>query len=439
MRGLKSTLFLGLVLAGLAAYLYFVDRERPLGETEPKEKAFAAVPSDDIEEIEIKSVDGQTTKLRKADGKWSLVEPITAEPDAGEISSITSSLADVSIERVVEENPPDRKRFGLEPPRIEVAFRAKGQKDVHRLLIGDKTPTGGELYAAAADRKRVFLLNSGLDETFNKNTFALQDKRILKFERDKVEALDLTNGAATVMQFSKNGTEWKIAKPIAGRADFGAVEGIIERLGSAQMQSIVSPDDQDLKKYGLDKPTATIVVGTGSSRASLALGKTENAVVFAKDASRPVIFTVAPTIRTDVFKDLTALRRKDLFDARAFTANRIELKRGGETLTFEKTKGKDEKETWRNAAGTDVDDAKIQDLLGKVTGLRADSFEVAAHPSLKMPALTATVRYDEDKTETVAFGRAGSDVFASRADEPGSAKLTATSFDEAIKALDALK
>ena len=84
---------------------------------------------------------------------------------------------------------------------------------------------------------------------------------------------------------------------MAGRADFGGVEGILERLASARMQGIIAPEDADFKNYGLDKPTATIAVGTGSSRATLTLGKTENAVIFAKDASRPTIFTVAPTSR----------------------------------------------------------------------------------------------------------------------------------------------
>ena len=48
------------------------------------------------------------------------------------------------------------------------------------------------------------------------------------------------------------------------------------------------------------------------------------------------------------------------------------------------------------------------------------------------------LRFD-GKTETVTFGRAGADTYASRADEPGSAKLEINSFDEAIKALDGLK
>jgi hypothetical protein len=126
-----------------------------------------------------------------------------------------------------------------------------------------------------------------------------------------------------------------------------------------------------------------------------------------------------------------------MFDARSFTANRVELRRGAETFTFEKTKEAD-KEVWKNASGQVVDNAKVEDLVTKLSNLRAQSFE-AAHPSLKAPVLTATVRYDESKNETVTFGRAGADVYGSRSDEPAAAKLEASVFDEAMKALDAMK
>ena len=97
------------------------------------------------------------------------------------------------------------------------------------------------------------------------------------------------------------------------------------------------------------------------------------------------------------------------------------------------------KEAWRNAASQNVDTTKVEDLLSKLANLRAQSFEAGTHASLKMPALTATVQFDDKKTETVTFGRSGTDVFASRADEPGTALIEAMVFDEAIKAVDALK
>ena len=439
MRGLRSTLFLLAVLIGLAAYIFFVDSKRPVGEDAAKETVFTGLNAEELEEITIKAEDGEQSTLRKADGSWKLFEPVSADADEGEVSAITSALPDLQIQRVVEENASDLKRYGLDPARVEVTFRTKGGKEPQRLLIGDRTATGSELYAKRPETNRVVLLNSFLDGTFNKNTFALRDKTVLDFERDKVTSLELRNDKTTV-QLTKKGTEWRLTQPVAARADFGTVEGIIERLGSLRMQSIVSSDEApNLKQYGLDPPKATVTVGSGSARAALILGSTENALVHARDVSRPLVFTVAPTVTEDVFKPLDELRRKDLFDARAFTATRVEVRRDGAVQTFEKTKGKDEQDVWKDASGADVDATKIDDLLGRLTGLRAESFDAARPAALQKPALTVNIRYDEGAMETVTFARGGGDVFASRDDEPGAARLAASSFDEAIAALDAMK
>jgi hypothetical protein len=204
------------------------------------------------------------------------------------------------------------------------------------------------------------------------------------------------------------------------------------------MQGIVDAEGKDLAKYGLTKPTGTIAVKTGSSSAMLTLGSTDNALLFAKDSSRPMVFTIAPVLKDDVIRTVNDFRRKDLFDGRAFTATRAELKRGAETIVLEKSKGKDNMDVWKSS-GKDVDAAKVDDLLTKVTGLRAASFEDKPHPSLKTPALVVTVAFGENKQETVTFGRSDTDIFASRSDEPGTAKVEGAGLDDVMKAIDALK
>jgi hypothetical protein len=44
------------------------------------------------------------------------------------------------------------KEYGLDVPRIQVDFKAPGDKDSRRLLIGDKSPTGADLFATATAR-----------------------------------------------------------------------------------------------------------------------------------------------------------------------------------------------------------------------------------------------------------------------------------------------
>lgn len=437
MKGLRSTLVLIVVLASLVGYIYYLNNREATPE-DAKEKAFASVNAEDIEEIQITSATGQTSRVQKVDGTWKIVAPESTDADQSELSSITSSLATLELQRVVDEKGADVKPYGLEPPRLEVEFRAKGDKEPRRIQFGERTPTGGDLYARLPGQPRVFLVSSFLDSTFNKDTFALRDKTVIKIDRDKVDRLEIVADKRAIT-LAKDGMEWRIVAPMMARADFAAVEGSLERLSSAQMQAIVSNDAVDLKKYQLDPPVATVTAAAGSSRATLLFGATENAVIYARDSARPMVFTVAPTLYTDIVRDIGEFRRKDLFDSRSFTATQVEFMRGTETVVLNKTKNSDGSESWKNGNGKAIHAMKVEELLSKVSSLRAESFESNANAALRTPTLVVTVQFDDKKMETVTFARAGSDVVASRSDETGTAKVLTASFDEVFKGIDEMK
>ncbi len=448
MRGVRSTLILLVVLAGLLGYIYFVESKKPetVAGEEAKPKVFA-VTADKIAELSVKPATGDATVLRKADGKWQIVQPVDSAADDAEVSGITSNLASLEVQRVVDEAPGDLKQYGLAQPRVDIGFKAAGDKGEHHLLVGDKTPTGGEMYAKLQNEKKVFLISGYLDTSLNKSTFDLRDKSVMKFDRTGVDSVVL--GAAdksTEVQIAKTGDEWNLAKPVAARADYGAVEGLIGRLQTAQMKSLVTPDAKDLKEYGLDKPEASATVAAGSARATLELGKkAADGTVYARDAARPMVFTVEASLLDELKKPGDEYRRKDVFESRPYNTQRVEITRGSDSLVFEKVKGqgKDATEKWRQVAPTarDVDATKMDGFLTKLTNLRVQSWAAAGTKTgTDQPALTATIRFDDGKKqERVAFGKAASDVYASRTGEPGAAKLDATEFDDAVKALDGLK
>ena len=435
MRGLTSTIVLLVVLVGLVGYIYY-DSRNEAPDPNAKPKAFE-LTADNIEELEFKTPDGQTSRLQRVGENWQLVEPVKTEADNGVVGTVTSNLGTLEVQRVVEESPADLAQYGLNPPRIDVAFRLREQKDFQRLLVGDKTATGGDLYAKRAEEKRVILISSFLDSIFTKTPFDLRNKTILRFERDKADGVEISGPSS--MQFARNGTDWHIVKPTPARADYAAAEGLLTRLSSTNMLKVISETGDNLRMYGLDRPSMTASVLTGSSRATLLLGqKAADGGFYAKDAARPVVFTVEEALATDLGKSVAEFRRKDIFDARSFSTNRLEIRRGGDMMTFEK-RDADGKTLWRNAAGQDVDMAKVEDTLTKLSNLRADSFQPTTPPSLASPVAVVTVRFDESKTESVTFGRSGNEVFAARNDEAGAAKVDAALFDEAMKAVDGLK
>src|SRR5688572_22458844 len=157
MRGLRSLLVLVVIAAALGWYTYR-DSQRPVGDDGPKKDKVFTVEADKIEEIAIKSESGDHTRLQKSGSDWKMVSPATAQPDATEVSGLTTNLSTLEQQRVVDENPADLKEYGLAQPRIEVAFKSGGQP--HTLLIGAKTPPGTDLYAKRGDRKSTRLNSS---------------------------------------------------------------------------------------------------------------------------------------------------------------------------------------------------------------------------------------------------------------------------------------
>src|SRR5713101_7030649 len=432
MRGLWSTAGLVVVLAGLGAYIYFVTWKTPETDAGPKkEKVFAALQADKIDELKVSTAAGDVTTLKKEGGAWQLTQPVAAKADESEVSGITTALTSIEVVRVVDESPANLNDYGLSNPRIEIDFKASGDKDYRKLLVGEKTPTGGDLFAKRNDEKKIFLIPAFQETTLNRRTFDLREKVLLKFDREKVDSFDVSAGGKT-LAVAKEGGEWKITKPVQTRADFGTVEGLVGRLQTVQMKSIVTDEAKpaDLRQYGLDKPDATVNLNVGSARATLLLGgKAPDNTVYARDASKPAVVTVEGALLDELKKGADDYRRKDLFEFRAFNANRVEVLRNGQTVVFEKVKGQ----------GDNAKD-KIDSLLSKLSNTRASSFvDSSAKTGLDKPAMTITVKFEEGKKEEkVTFGQVGNDVFASRPGEPGAAKTDATDFNDAIKSLDEL-
>jgi hypothetical protein len=235
MRGLRSFLLLlvvGVPLVGFAIY----ESKRDAPETDKKDKVFS-VEADKIEELTVKAESGEQTTLRKSGADWQIVQPIAAKSDSAEIAGITSGLAGLEQQRLIDENPSDVAEYGLAPPRMEIAFKAGGRE--HRLLVGRKTPPGTDLYAKLGDEKKVFLIPSYLEGTFNKKTFDFRDKTVLTLDRDKIDRLGVVTPTRT-LQFAKSGSEWTMTAPLAARADFTSVDGLVSRLNTLQMKSIVA-------------------------------------------------------------------------------------------------------------------------------------------------------------------------------------------------------
>ena len=447
MRGLTSTLLLVVVLAGLGAYIYFVDSKRPAagvdGSSETKEKVFT-VEADKINELRV-TYQGESSVLKKEADGWKMIEPAQVEADPPEAIGLATALTNVDIVRVVDENAANLEQFGLATPQITVAFKADGGA-AGTLKLGNKNATQGEIYALKNDEKRVFLVSSFQETSFNRKPFDLRDKKILKFDRDKADSLVLAKGANTI-ELSRSASEWKVIRPVPSRSDYTAVEGFITRLSSANMSKLVEQNPKDLAQYGLDKPSMTVTIGAGSAKTVLEVGKAKDGETYARDAARPMVFMVDTTLQGDLDKNFDEYRKKELFDFRPFYLAKLravlDAPGGPKTYEFEKQSPAtpNDQETWKvtrvGGSSHTADQAAMDDLLNKLVAIRAESFvDAKTKTGLDKPALIVSTSYDEGKFERVRFGQVGENAYGLRDGEGGAAKIDTNSMRAAMQAFD---
>jgi hypothetical protein len=446
MRGFRSTLILLAVLAGLLGYIYYGLRPGAQPPPEQKTKIFT-LDVDKVTELQVKASSGETSSLKKVEGSWQLTAPIMAKADNAEASSVVTNLATVEIQRVVDESPADLAQYGLAPARVEVGFRKTGDPEFTRLLIGDKTATGADMYVKRPGEKTVFLISSFLETAFDRTSFDLRDKTMLVFSRDKADRVAVTTKDES-LRLARQGDTWRMTSPLGARADIAAVDNLIGRLQSGQMKALVTSavTPEDAVTYGLDKPTATAAVGAGADTtlAAITIGKVapDGNTYYARDASRPLVFTLEKSLVEDVLKKAADYRPKDVFEFIPSNASRLELVNKGATLAIEKRTAKDGTEQWaRVTTAGGLDGAKVTRLLTALTDLQVTSYvDGPVKADSGAPALAAFVRFDNgQREERLAFVRTKTGVFATRQGEPGATTVEAAKFDEALAALDALK
>ena len=447
MRGFTSTLVLIVVLAGLGSYIYFVDSKRPapavgIDGGPAKDKVYA-LEVDQINEVKL-TYNGETSLLRKSDSGWAMVEPVKTEADPAEAVSLAQALVNLELVRVLDENPGDLAPFGLTEPPIVVEFKGTGVSG--SLKLGRKNPTQGELYAQKNGEKAVFLVSSFQETNFNRTPFDLRDKKILKFDREKADTLTLSRAGQT-MTLARAGSDWKVTGPVPSRSDYSAIEGLLTRLSTSNMSKLVDSEGKDLATYGFDKPAMSITIGAGSAKTVLEVGKTENDQTYARDVSRPLVFTIDTTLQDDVKKGFDEYRKKELFELRPFYVDRIRavLDTAGGPKTYELEKVKGEKptdpESWKvtrvGGASHTADAQAMDDLLGKLVALKAESFvDAKTKTGLDQPALVVSASFDEGKFERVRFGRVDEEAYGAREGESVVAKVDRASMAAAMQAFD---
>jgi|SRR5579872_1171023 len=431
-RSLALASFVLLVLLGT---LYWSDHRKPAEDVKASTDASPAILKVNeaaITQLEIKRKDAEPLLLTKNNsGLWQITQPKPLNADQSSVSGVLSTLSNLDSDRLVESKTSDLQQYGLAQPAVEVDLTGKDNK-TQKLLIGDATPAGSDVYAMLAGDPRVFTMAKYHETSIDKNENDLRDKRLITVSADKVSRVDLIRKNQDI-EFGRNKDEWQILKPKPLRANSVQVGELVSTLADARMDLNGADSSSKAATEGFTHatPVATVKVTDPSGVQEIEIRKNKD-TYYAKSSVVEGDYKVDSALGQAVDKGLDDFRNKSVFDFGYNEPDKIEIHNGAKAYFL--TKGGND---WWGPAGKKMEAGSVEDLIAKLRDLSASKF---VESGFSNPALDITVTSNDGKrVEKVAIAKSGGGYIARRENDPTLYQFDSNSVDGLEKAADEVK
>lgn len=429
---IRGLLIATVILAALGGVLYWSDHRKPGVEAaKPSDAApvILKLEENSITRLALKKKDSPAVLLEKDGPDWKITEPKPLAADQSTASSVVSRVASLSAERLVDEKGADLRRYGLDPPSLELDVTEKDNK-AQRLLLGDDTPAGSATYAALVGDPRIFTIAGYNKGTLDKSLNDLRDKRLLPVDAARIGSVEIA-GKNLNIEFGQTKDGWQILKPSPMRTDVNAVGALVAKLTAVRMDlggSGTAKESESAFAHGA--PIATVKLTSQSSTQQLQLRQNKDSY-YAKSSMVDGVYKVASDLGDAVSQKIDNFRNKALFDFGYADPNKLEVHSGAKVYSLVRS-GQD---WWDD--GKKMDESGVASMISGLRNLSADKF---VDSGFTTPEVEATVTSEDGKrVETVLISKAGSVYIAKREKEPALYQLSGASIDDLQKSLAGIK
>ncbi len=258
----KTTVILLVIAAGVFAYLYFVERNRPGTEE-------AARQSQNVLNFSREKMDGvviqngdDKIEIRRHDDKWRLETPIKDQADASLVNNLLLDLENWQKDAAIsaKEMEADKNKladYGLASPKLRL--KLLGPDAPPEIFFGKDAALEGKMYVRFGNSKETFLANQSVKKAIQKKPEDFRDRKLTDLIMAQVVRVVLKTPAGE-MELQKKGDHWDIAKPLHTRADDQKVSDLIAQVTTARIQQFVADDRGDLHPYGLAEPRGSLTL-----------------------------------------------------------------------------------------------------------------------------------------------------------------------------------
>ncbi|PIQ97730.1 MAG: hypothetical protein COV67_02485 [Nitrospinae bacterium CG11_big_fil_rev_8_21_14_0_20_56_8] len=372
----KGTLWLILILAGLAAYYYAVDLPREEKEKKEKERSETVLPFQpgEVESFVLNRKDLTLALHRKGENAWELTKPLEAPGDLVAVDLFLDRLQSLKTSRLVEESAKDLAPFGLQAPSLTVSLKTKSGKEL-KLLVGDEHPMGSGIYMKTEADAKVLLVPASRNE-IEKSVFAFRDKTLLKFEPDHITRIDIERQPKP-LTLIKSGDQWRFPGEEFLKADPAEVRNFLDQVRREKIREFVDETPASLAPFNLNQPTLTLTLTAkeGEPPIKLLIGnRKEEQGYFAKTDDDPRVLLVPSSLVEHLSQKQVDFIDRVLADFNTAEATRLDFQSGDEVIRLVRESGEDKKWRLEFPIQSDTDTGTVNTLLADLREARIEEF-----------------------------------------------------------------
>ena len=207
-----------------------------------------------------------------------------------------------------------------------------------------------------------------------------QEQIVLKYQPEKVRALDLTRDDRH-MVFQKDGGVWKMSQPVSDLADTSTLTSLITSLANEKSeQVVVEGASVDFSKFGLDHPKSTLKVTLDDGQileVSIGTMKTIDGKLYARIGAEQRVLLVGGPWDYQLDQQIKNVRNKKVWRAEGAGDTdllKIERQHAGRKEVVELNKEKDRWKLKDDDSGFPVSNEIVQTYLEQLRGLQVQEF-----------------------------------------------------------------
>ncbi len=232
----------------------------------------------DVDRFIVREHGQEITISKKEPGstEWKIESPIETNADNGRVGIVLDKLFTADIKLFADENPSGLGEYGLDNPAAVVEVYSGEGSEARTVSIGD--PVQGRYYVKVDDRDAVFEIDSADVNMLTQNLFSLRDKRITSFEKDIIDAMEISlPDQMYVLMKEDTSDQWYMESPERKKAKKFKIDGMIDEFFWIKAKAFITERGVSRQKYGLDPPEADIVLKSeGSEILRIQIGKQLN-------------------------------------------------------------------------------------------------------------------------------------------------------------------